>query len=154
RIGATAGTNWLLVGSDGRNDLTVDQQQQLAAGDDDRDGLSDTMMVLHIPDGDIPATLVSIPRDSYLPIPGHGIDKVNAAFAIGGAPLLVRTVEQATGLHFDHYAELGFGGFTELVDAVGGVNMCLQHPIDDADHGIVLPGACHDLASGFHGNSR
>lgn len=145
RIGETAGTNWLLVGSDGRNDLTVDQQQQLATGDDDREGLSDTMMVLHIPDGDIPATLVSIPRDSYLPIPGHGTDKVNAAFAIGGAPLLVRTVEQATGLHLDHYAELGFGGFTELVDAVGGVNICLQHPIDDADHGIVLPSGCHDL---------
>ncbi|MFC9769576.1 LCP family protein [Rhodococcus jostii] len=145
RIGATAGTNWLLVGSDGRGDLTADQQQQLDTGDDDRAGLSDTMMILHIPDGRIPPTLVSIPRDSYLPIPGHGTDKVNAAFAIGGAPLLVRTVEQATGLHLDHYAELGFGGFTQLVDVVGGVNMCLEHPINDADHGIVLPAGCHDL---------
>ena len=55
--------------------------------------------------------MVSIPRDSYVPIPGHGKDKINAAFAIGGAPLLTQTVEQATGLRLDHYAEVGFGGF-------------------------------------------
>ena len=66
--------------------------------------------------------LVSIPRDSYVPIPGHGRNKLNAAYAFGGAPLLVRTVEQATGMRIDHYAEIGFGGFVGAVDAVGGVD--------------------------------
>ena len=55
--------------------------------------------------------MVSIPRDSYVPIPGYGTDKINAAFALGGPPLLAQTVEQATGLRLDHYAEIGFGGF-------------------------------------------
>ena len=55
--------------------------------------------------------MVSIPRDSYVPIPDNGTDKINAAFALGGAPLLAQTVEQATGLRLDHYAEIGFGGF-------------------------------------------
>ena len=71
-----------------------------------------------------PPTMVSIPRDSYVPIPGHGKDKINAAFAMGGAPLLTQTVEQATGLRLDHYAEIGFGGFAALVDALGGVTVC------------------------------
>lgn len=57
---------------------------------------------------DNPTTLISIPRDSYVPIPGHGRDKINAAFALGGGRLLTQTVELATGLHLDHYAEVGF----------------------------------------------
>ena len=61
-----------------------------------------------------PTTMVSIPRDSYVPIPGYGRDKINAAFSMGGAPLLAQTVEQATGLRIDHYAEIGFGGFAGL----------------------------------------
>ena len=60
--------------------------------------------------------MVSIPRDSYLAIPGHGQDKVNAAYALGGAPLLAQTVEQATGLRLDHYAEIGFDGFAAMVE--------------------------------------
>ncbi len=54
---------------------------------------------------------MSLPRDSYVPIPGHGRNKLNAAYAFGGAPLLVRTVETVTGIRIDHYAEIGFGGF-------------------------------------------
>lgn len=66
---------------------------------------------------DNPTTLISIPRDSYVPIPGHGRDKINAAFALGGGRLLTQTVELATGLHLDHYAEVGFSEFADLVDA-------------------------------------
>ena len=58
--------------------------------------------------------MVSIPRDSYVPIPGNGEDKINAAFTFGGAQLLAQTVEQATGIRLDHYAEIGFGGFAAL----------------------------------------
>ena len=89
--------------------------------------------------------MVSIPRDSYVPIPGHGEDKINAAFALGGAPLLAQTVEQATGLRLDHYAEIGFDGFAEMVDAVGGVTMCLPEPISDPLAGIDLPAGCQEL---------
>ena len=68
-------------------------------------------MLLH--SGSSGPVLVSIPRDSYVPIAGHGRNKLNAAYAFGGAPLLVSTVEAATGLRIDHYAEIGFGGFVE-----------------------------------------
>jgi LCP family protein required for cell wall assembly len=77
-----------------------------------------------------------------VPIPGHGKDKINSAFAMGGAPLLTQTVEQATGLRLDHYAEIGFSGFAGLVDALGGVTMCPTAPINDPLAGIDLPAGC------------
>ena len=77
--------------------------------------------------------------------PGNGKDKINAAFAIGGAPLLTQTVEQATGLRLDHYAEVGFGGFAGLVDALGGVSLCLPESISDPLAGIDLPAGCQEL---------
>jgi LCP family protein required for cell wall assembly len=89
--------------------------------------------------------MVSIPRDSYVPIPGYGEDKINAAFAAGGAPLLAQTVEQATGLRLDHYAEIGFDGFAVMVDAVGGVTMCPTEPMSDPLAGIDLPAGCQKL---------
>ena len=61
---------------------------------------------------------------------------------MGGAPLLTQTVEQATGLRLDHYAEIGFGGFAGLVDALGGVSLCLPEPISDPLAGIDLPAGC------------
>jgi LCP family protein required for cell wall assembly len=89
--------------------------------------------------------MVSIPRDSYVPIPGYGEDKINAAFAVGGAPLLAQTVEQATGIRLDHYAEIGFDGLAVMVDAVGGVTMCPTEPISDPLAGIDLPAGCQKL---------
>lgn len=145
------GTNWLLVGSDSRQDLTAEQQQDLATGGDVGSGRTDTIMLVHLPGfgSGSPATLISIPRDSYVPIPGHGRDKINAAFAMGGAALLAQTVEQATGLRLDHYAEVGFGGFAELVDALGGVTVCPAEPISDPLAGLDLPAGCQQL----HGRS-
>lgn len=147
RPAAGRGTNWLLVGSDSRQGLTAEEQQELATGGDIGDGRTDTILLVHIPDlgSSTPPTLVSIPRDSYVPIPGHGRDKINAAFAMGGAPLLAQTVEQATGLRLDHYAEVGFSGFAVLVDALGGVTMCPSEPISDPLAGINLPAGCQQL---------
>jgi LCP family protein required for cell wall assembly len=141
------GTNWLIVGSDSRQGLTVEQQKDLATGGDIGDGRTDTILLIHVPalGSSTRATAVSIPRDSYVPIPGHGKDKINAAFAMGGAPLLTQTVEQATGLRFNHYAEIGFGGFAGLVDALGGVTLCLPKPISDPLAGIDLPAGCQKL---------
>ena len=102
---------------------------------------------MHVPGfgSGTPTTMVSIPRDSYVPIPGYGTDKINAAFSLGGAPLLAQTVEQATGIRLDHYAEIGFDGFAVLVDAVGGVTMCPTEPISDPLAGIDLPAGCQKL---------
>ncbi len=141
----TPGTNWLIVGSDSRAGLTKAQRKEFhtgyAAG-----RRTDTMMLLHI--GGHGTTLVSLPRDSYVPIPGHGHNKLNAAFAFGGPKLLVRTIEQATGIHIDHYAEIGFGGFVGMTDAVGGVRVCLPARIDDPKAGIDLPAGCQTLKGG------
>jgi LCP family protein required for cell wall assembly len=147
RPSAGRGTTWLLVGSDSRSGLTPDQQAALATGGDIGDGRTDTILLLHIPGlgASTPPTMVSIPRDSYLAIPGYGQDKVNAAFTLGGAPLLAQTVEQATGMRLDHYAEIGFDGFAEMVDAVGGVTMCPPEPISDPLAGIDLAPGCQEL---------
>jgi LCP family protein required for cell wall assembly len=147
RPAAGAGTNWLLVGSDSREDMTPGQQAALATGGDLGAGRTDTIMVIHIPgllSGE-PTTMVSIPRDSYVDIPGHGMDKINAAFAIGGPALLAQTVEQDTGLRLDHYAEVGFAGFGDVVDALGGVEVCPADPINDPLAGIDLPAGCQTV---------
>lgn len=147
RPAAGPGSTWLLVGSDSRQGLTTEQQQALATGGDTGNGRTDTILVVHVPAfaSSAPTTMVSIPRDSYVPIPGYGRDKINAAFAMGGARLLTQTVEQSTGLRIDHYAEIGFSGFAGLVDALGGVTVCPRSPIDDPLAGITLDAGCQQL---------
>jgi len=147
RPATSKGTTWLLVGSDSRQGLTPEQQAELTTGDDMGNGRTDTILLVHVPGigSSTPTTMVSIPRDSYVPIPGYGEDKINAAFSEGGAPLLAQTVEQATGIRLDHYAEIGFDGFAVMVDAVGGVTMCPTEPINDPLAGIDLPAGCQKL---------
>ena len=137
------GTTWLLVGSDSRDSLTEEQKAQLSTGDVDS-RLTDTIMMLTTSPGGVP-TLVSIPRDSLVAIPGYGENKINAAYAFGGPPLLVQTVEQATGVRIDGYVEVGFDGFFEVVEAVDGVEVCLEAAISDERAGIDLPAGCQVL---------
>ncbi|MCT2339504.1 LCP family protein [Corynebacterium sp. p3-SID1056] len=144
RIANTAGTNWLLVGSDSRTGLSEKDVERLGTGGDLGTTRTDTIMLLHIPlSGE--ATLVSIPRDSYVPIPGYGYDKINAAFAFGGAPLLAQTVEENTGLRVDRYAEIGMGGLANVVDAVGGVEVCVQEAIDDPLANLNVQPGCQEM---------
>jgi LCP family protein required for cell wall assembly len=147
RPAAGSGTNWLLVGSDSRANLSQEQQAELATGGEVGNGRTDTIMLVHIPGlgSGAPATVVSLPRDSYVPIPGYGSDKINAAFSLGGPALLAQTVEQATGLRLDHYAEVGFDGFAAVVDALGDVTVCPAGPISDPLAGIDLPAGCQQL---------
>ncbi|MEV0277679.1 LCP family protein [Streptomyces sp. NPDC050610] len=136
------GTDWLLVGSDSRSHLTARQREELHVGNDE--GLNtDTIMVLH--HGDSGPYLVSLPRDSYVPIPGHGKNKINAAYALGGPKLLTRTVEQATGLRMGHYAEVNFLGFTDLVNALHGVRICLPEPLHDKKSGADFDRGCRNM---------
>lgn len=140
----TAGTNWLLVGSDSRLGMTEEDAQRLGTGGDIGSARADTMMLLHIPlFGQ--ATLVSLPRDSYVAVPGYGMDKLNAAFTYGGPQLLVQTVEGATGLRVDHYAEIGMGGLAGVVDAVGGVEVCPPEPIEDPLANLSISAGCQEV---------
>lgn len=123
------GTTYLLAGSDSRADGVL-------AGDTTEGQRTDTIMLLTVPPSGT-TSLISLPRDTYVEIPGHDPNKLNAAFAFGGAPLLVETVEQLTGIGIDHYVEIGMGGVAGLVDAVGGVELCLDYTVDDPDSGLV-----------------
>ncbi|TNC31219.1 LCP family protein [Mumia zhuanghuii] len=136
------GTTYLLVGSDSREGLTKAQRKQLATGDAEG-RRTDTIMMMHVGSG--PTTLVSIPRDSIVPIPGHGRTKINAAYAYGGPKLLVETLENVTGVRIDDYVEIGFGGFVNMVDAVGGVEICPKKRIKDKDAGLNLKKGCQEV---------
>ncbi|MDL9947401.1 LCP family protein [Gordonia sp. ABSL11-1] len=139
----TPGTNWLIVGTDSRAELSEQQRSQLSTGDSDG-SRTDTIMMVHKPPSGR-AMIISIPRDLYVPIPGQGSHKINAAFNFGGPQLLVQTVEGLTGARIDHYAEIGFGGFDRVVDAVGGVTICLDQPLNDPKAGLRLPRGCQQL---------
>ncbi|KHL16395.1 LCP family protein required for cell wall assembly [Mumia flava] len=142
RPGEQPGTTYLMVGSDSREGLTKQQRKQLKTGDAEGQR-TDTIMMLHIGSG--PATLISIPRDSLVPVPGYGTTKINAAYAYGGPKLLVQTIEDATGVRIDDYVEIGFAGFVNLVDAVGGVEICPKQAIDDPDAGLDIEKGCQDV---------
>ena len=148
RPAASAGQNWLIAGSDSRQGLTAKQERLLATGHDIGGHRSDTVMILHIPANGGPSVLVSLPRDSYVPIPGYGDNKLNAAFSFGGPKLLAKTVQNVTGLRIDHYMEIGFGGFVHVVDAVGGVRMCLKTSLYDQASGARLKKGCQTLDGG------
>ncbi len=151
--GAPEAMNLLLVGNDSRAALTPEQLAELNAGADS--GINtDTMILVHVPADGSRASFVSFPRDSYVEIPGHGMDKLNAAYAYGytavdgsdaekqagGAQLLIRTLSLLTGLRIDHYAEVDLLGFFELTSVVGGVEVNLCHAVDDSEYsGAVFP---------------
>lgn len=144
RPAAASGQNIVLVGTDSREDLSRDERNELVTGHTEG-ARADTIMVLHLADSG-PPTLLSVPRDSYVEIPGRGRNKINAAYAFGGPPLLVDAVEQATGLPIDGYLEIGFGGFVQVVETVGGVRMCLDEPVVDEKTKLDLPAGCQELA--------
>ena len=130
----TPGTTYLLAGSDER-----------APGEEDgtAGARADTIMLLQVPEKG-PAALISIPRDTFVAIPGYDSSKINAAYAWGGPALLVATVEQLTGLTVDHFVEVGFGGVEGVVDALGGVELCSDLDVTDPMTGLVWTPGCHD----------
>lgn len=131
----TAGSTWLILGSDAR-DGTVGGTQEEVPG-----FRNDTILVLTKPSSG-PASLVSIPRDSYVTVDGQDM-KINAVAENYGYPQLVKTVEGITGITIDHVALIGFSGVMGIVDAVGGVNLCLDYDVDDAYSGLKWTAGCH-----------
>ena len=128
--------NVLLVGSDSRSRLTGELAEQ--AGKDQVSGSrSDTIMVLHVDTKAKKAAILSIPRDLYVRIPGtNRSDRINTTFASGGAGALVRTIKENLGIQVNHYMEVDFVGFREIVDTVGGVNVYVPAPARDRMSGL------------------
>ncbi len=143
RPGNQPGQTYLLVGSDSREGLTAEERKRLGTGST-AGRRTDTIMIVYVPVGGRPA-LISVPRDSYVPVPGKGRNKINAAYAFGGPELLVQTVESNTGLRVDSYVEIGFGGFVNIIDALGGIEMCPDRAIKDQDSHLDLPKGCQNM---------
>ena len=138
------GTTYLLVGSDSRKGLSAAENKRLGTGGvGDVGQRTDTIMLLHTGDG--PSMLLSIPRDSLVDVPGRGTTKINSAFAIGGPRLLVKTIEQNTGVRVDHYVEIGFGGFVNSVDAVGGITICPTQRMVDPRANLRIRKGCQEV---------
>ena len=142
------GTNWLIAGSDSRQGLTRKQERLYSTGRLGGPGRSDTILILHMPAGGGQPLLISIPRDSYVNIPGVGMNKINAAFTLGGPALLAKTIQSDTGLYINHFMDIGFGGFVNVVNAVGGVRMCVTHALNDPASGVHLHKGCQILSGG------
>jgi LCP family protein required for cell wall assembly len=146
----TAGTpssgplNMLLAGVDVRSGLTRHQQLALHVGDTVSSN-SDTLMLIHVSGDRSHVTVVSLPRDSWVNIPGHGMNKINAAYGLGGPRLVVQTVEQLTGLTVNDFIQVNFLGFVKVIDALGGVNICLPYAVDDRYSGLHLPAGLHHV---------
>jgi len=140
-----SGSTYLLVGSDSREGLTAQEREDLGIGGNAKGRRTDSIILVHTPSGSGKPVLISIPRDSFLPIPGERDNKVNAAFAIGGPKLLVATLEEATGLPIDGYVEIGLGGFAGVVDSLGGVEVCVKSDIKDKKADIDLKAGCQEL---------
>ena len=133
----TPGTTYLLAGSDSRADGAV---QDGFEGSERADSI---MLVNVAPNGQ--AVALSIPRDTYAEIPGVGWDKINASYAYGGPQLLVETVEKLTGLTVDHFVQIGMGAVPDMVDAVGGVELCYDHDANDEYSGLNWTAGCHTV---------
>lgn len=124
---------FLVIGSDTRAGLDSLQNFGESAG-----ARGDVIMLIKLYPGDGHVQILSLPRDLLVEIPGKGTDRINSAYAVGGAPLMVRTVKQVTGLPVHHYIEVDFVGFQSLVDDIGGVYLDFPYPARDANSGLTV----------------
>ncbi|MFF1909441.1 LCP family protein, partial [Kitasatospora sp. NPDC058218] len=149
-------TTFLVVGTDERDGIPEKTLKDLLHAGGEACHCTDTMMIVQVAGDGSRASVISIPRDSYVDIPAHrdqvtrkevpaGKGKVNAAFGMGGPQLTVATVEQNTGLRIDHYLQVNFAGFVSAVDAVGGVRVCTTKPLKDEYSGLDLPAGTSTL---------
>lgn len=153
----SSAVNYLVVGSDTREGLSRAEIKRLKVGGTEvaAGKRSDTMLLVHISKKRDKAAIISIPRDTYARIPEHensqgklipaAYSKINSAYNWGGAPLLIQTFEEMSGLRIDHYVEVNFVGFVRMVDALGGVEICTKRDIDDPKSHLVLPAGRHIL---------
>lgn len=137
--------NILLLGTDRRSGVPTTGSDAQAPAWVPGAQRSDAIMVVHL-DGDRRgASVISIPRDSWVDVPGHGMNKVNAAFSLGGPSLAVATVEKLTGVRIDHLAVIDWAGFSALTDAVGGVDVQIPETVHDSARHITWTAGLHHL---------
>lgn len=138
--------NVLILGSDTREGLSEEEQLRKGSPEDVDGERSDTLILAHFdPEADN-AVLIHFPRDLRVEIPGHGTEKINAAFHLGGPDLTVRTVQGFTGVPIHHYVEVSFNGFRSIVEALGGVEICVDRPMFDELAELDLPEAgCYEF---------
>ncbi|WP_371616170.1 LCP family protein [Streptomyces sp. NBC_00454] len=152
------GVNFLLVGTDGRDKITSDEKREYRLGGAPCH-CTDTVMLVHLSADRTRASVISLPRDSYVELPAHLDEssgkqhgahpvKLNAAYAEGGPNLTVRTVENMTRVKIDHYLEVDFTSFMKTVDAMGGVEICTAKPLHDSNTGLDLLPGTHRLSGG------
>jgi polyisoprenyl-teichoic acid--peptidoglycan teichoic acid transferase len=147
----TAGTNpdGTKVGTSSplRQPAAKDAQNILVVGSDSRgsvaNGRSDVIVLVHISSDRKKVYLVHFPRDMYVNVPGHGKDKINAAFAYGGGPLLVQTLQELVAVPIDHMAVIGFDGFQAMTDALGGLDVYAEEASTEPGSGTVHVGVNH-----------
>jgi LCP family protein required for cell wall assembly len=134
--------NVLLVGSDSRADLSEEERRELTTGAAGGDR-SDTIMLMTVQGANV--GLLSFPRDLSVERCDGSVGRINGAVAIDGPGCLVDTVERLSGMDVHHHVTITFGGFRDVVDAVGGVELCLDRAIRDRSAGIDLPEGCQVL---------
>ncbi|MDP3985024.1 MAG: LCP family protein [Acidimicrobiia bacterium] len=122
---------YLIVGSDSRENLPDDLEGSFG---DFSGARADVIILAQVAEGR--RQLLSIPRDLKVEIPGHGTNRINAAYAFGGPDLLTETVAIATGIRPNHYLEVEFGGFAAIVDALGGIELDFPFPARDVKSGL------------------
>jgi LCP family protein required for cell wall assembly len=128
--------NFLILGSDSRKGAP----RQIGTTQGSPGQRSDTIMVVTVDPRVNRTTVLSIPRDLRVDIPGYGLNKINTAFSHPrGNDLIVQTVEKLTGLQINHYVDVNFLGFEGLVNAIGGVPICINKPLFDQLAGLNLP---------------
>jgi LCP family protein required for cell wall assembly len=148
--------NILLIGSDTRTGVNG----KIGGTDGIEGARSDTIMILHIAPGAHQIVVLSIPRDSVVPIlacdaedgtpgqaaqPSGDVEQINATFAAGGPGCLWQTIEQTTGIHIDDFVEMTFSGFEHVIDTIGGVSVCLPEAVDDPMSGLKLSAGRHHV---------
>ena len=127
-----APVNFLVIATDDRSNLPDDWDDHFG---DFAGRRTDVIMLAHMIPGQR-IQLLSIPRDLMVDIDGHGTNRINASFVVGGPDLLVRTVQQETGIPVHHYVEIDFGGFASIVDSLGGVELYFPYPSRDKKSGL------------------
>jgi LCP family protein required for cell wall assembly len=131
--------NVLVLGSDSRTGLTPEEQVAFGTTEDIGGERSDTIILMHIDPRREKAVVIHFPRDLRVEIPDHGTQKINAAYTLGGPNLAVRTVRELTGLPIHNYIEVNLAAFQDLIEAVGGVRICVDRPMFDELAGLDLP---------------
>jgi LCP family protein required for cell wall assembly len=127
--------NFLLVGVDSAANLAADDPAR--AGREDVSGLrSDTIMLLRVDPASARASLLSLPRDLWVPLASGGSNRINAAIEIGGPEDLINTVEQYLGIPINHYVQVDFAGFRGLVSVIDGVKVWFDKPARDRRSGL------------------